>query len=567
MSEKPATQAEQLLQEKLRLLEAKFTEGLADRFAQMQASMEKALQDGLDQAEIQAELTVLHRLLHTLAGSAGTFGFEGLGLAACQLENRLKELLEVGNISKRMLQHFAEQLQETLSWAKKDPKGGVPDSITAHRIPSQSGVQAVDQDDEASSRLVYLVDDDPRLETEIKLQLQFFGYEVQLIDDLKDLATALEQKIPAAVVIELGFPSGGMAGALALASLKQKIGVDFPCIFISEDGSFDERMAAVRAGASSYFTKPVDVVALTDRLDALTAQNKKLPYRILIVDDDACSAEYYATLLRDAGMDVQILSKPQQLLAEMASYRPELVLMDMYMPEYSGVELAQLLRQDNLYLDVPIVFLSTERNYGKQLSAIECGADDFLTKPIRPSHLLSSLTSRVERYRLLRDLIMRDSLTGLYKHSTIKEQIEREVLRAKRGKTPLAFAMIDLDHFKHVNDDYGHSVGDQVIRTLSRLLQQRLRRADVIGRYGGEEFAILFPETELEAAAEVLDSLRKVFSKIIHQTEKGGFSVTFSAGVVSMKNSDEARAMIDAADQALYHAKGNGRNQVKKMLR
>ncbi|MBR7784473.1 GGDEF domain-containing protein, partial [Undibacterium luofuense] len=127
---------------------------------------------------------------------------------------------------------------------------------------------------------------------------------------------------------------------------------------------------------------------------------------------------------------------------------------------------------------------------------------------------VSSLSTRAERYRSLRALIMRDGLTGLLNHTAIKEQLEAEVLQAHRNGAPLALAMIDLDNFKKINDSYGHATGDQVLRTLARILRQRLRRTDIVGRYGGEEFAVIFPDTTASTARRVLDKVRQAFSKV-----------------------------------------------------
>ena len=129
---------------------------------------------------------------------------------------------------------------------------------------------------------------------------------------------------------------------------------------------------------------------------------------------------------------------------------------------------------------------------------------------------------------------MRDGLTGLYNHTAIKEELTAEISIAGRNNSPLALAMIDLDNFKRVNDTYGHPVGDQVLRTLSLLLKQRLRRSDVIGRYGGEEFVVIFPGTTAIVARKVLDQVRQAFFKIQQFSEQGEFSVSFSAGIAQL---------------------------------
>jgi diguanylate cyclase (GGDEF)-like protein len=213
---------------------------------------------------------------------------------------------------------------------------------------------------------------------------------------------------------------------------------------------------------------------------------------------------------------------------------------------------------------VPVVFLSGENDREKQLAALQVGADDFLTKPIAPGHLVAAVSSRAERARTLRRLLMRDSLTGLLNHTTTKERLDGEVARAMRQGTPLAFAFLDLDHFKSINDTYGHPVGDGVIRNMARLLQGRLRRSDLIGRYGGEEFAVILPDTPVGDAARVMEDLRTRFAAIEQHAGTGGgiFYATFSCGVAGVPPSLSAAALTETADQALYRAKQAGRNRV-----
>ncbi|MGH8810186.1 MAG: diguanylate cyclase, partial [Noviherbaspirillum sp.] len=413
-----------------------------------------------------------------------------------------------------------------------------------------------------SERLIYLVHDNALVAKDIAAQLEYFGYDVAIIGGLAQLQAAIDVRVPAAVVMDLGFPAGILAGAAEVARIRQRNAHRFAVIFISTRSNFEARLATVRAGADGYFSKPLDMVALIDRLDTLMVREEVRPYRIMIIDDDVDAAAFHAAALRGAGMDVRVLNKVSDMLQALVEYRPELILMDVYMPTCDGVALAKLIRQDDMYLDVPIVFLSSEADFEKQLNAIESGADDFLTRPIKPAHLVSALTSRAKRYRELRGLIMRDSLTGLFNHSAIKEHLIREIARARRGKVPLSLAMVDIDHFKRVNDTYGHPVGDQVIRALSRLLQQRLRRGDIIGRYGGEEFAVIMPGTPAAAASAVLHQIRESFSNIRHHAEYQDFTATFSAGVAEIGADSDAEVLFRVADAALYQAKHNGRNSV-----
>ena len=196
------------------------------------------------------------------------------------------------------------------------------------------------------------------------------------------------------------------------------------------------------------------------------------------------------------------------------------------------------------------------------LSALGLGGDDFLTKPIEAQHLVSSVSNRIKRSLVLRSLMVRDSLTGLLNHTAIKAQLSHEIVRAKRQGKPMAFAMIDIDNFKKINDSHGHPVGDRVIKSLSRLLKQRLRENDLVGRYGGEEFAVVLVDADGAAAKKIMDTIRKDFARLRHLAELQEFSVTFSCGVADITNYSDASILADAADKALYKAKHAGRNRV-----
>ena len=227
-----------------------------------------------------------------------------------------------------------------------------------------------------------------------------------------------------------------------------------------------------------------------------------------------------------------------------------------------GLELATVIRQKQDYVGVPIVFLSGEVDLEKQLAAMGLGADDFLVKPIVPVHLIAAVTHRAQRARVLRSFMIRDSLTKLLNHVAIKEQLELEILRARRKGAALAFGILDLDHFKSVNDQYGHATGDQVIKNLARLLQRRLRATDVIGRYGGEEFAIVLTDVDGAQGVAVADQLRSAFEDMPQLAADQTFGVTLSCGIATFPAYSDAIGLAQAADKALYEAKRAGRNRI-----
>ncbi len=499
------------------------------------------------------DLEALHRLLHSIAGSGATFGFAVLGKQARYIEQILRSWLQGTKVSSMSAQEEMSVLLDRLK------ETSLVSDVSLPVFPSNQEMLLPPANE--GGMLVYLLEGDAVLAQDLSIQLSHFGYQVKMYTCAYDLEVAVSNQQPALIIADVVLPEGYMAGIEVISGIHKNIAPYVGVIFISVLDDFDTRMAAVRAGGDDYFIKPINVSQLVGRMDKITIGHEvSEPYRVLIVEDDETLAQYYQLVLKQAGMIASFLTKPDEILESIASSIPELILMDVYMPDCSGTELARLIRQQDSYISIPIVYLSTETDYKKQLVALHLGADDFLTKPISDSDLVSSVTHRVQRARQLSLLMSQDSLTGLLKHTKIKEQLANELAKAKRQHAQITFVMIDIDHFKSVNDTYGHMVGDQVIKSLSCLLQQRLRKSDNIGRYGGEEFAVVMPNTGIEEAMKVTDEIRTCFANIQFPHENEMFSVTLSAGLAGYPKYDTAELVNQAADEALYEAKNNGRN-------
>ncbi|MGK8439996.1 diguanylate cyclase domain-containing protein [Ectopseudomonas hydrolytica] len=287
------------------------------------------------------------------------------------------------------------------------------------------------------------------------------------------------------------------------------------------------------------------------------------PYRVLIVDDDLDLASRYSLVLRGAGMLVEVLRDPAQIFEHLRDFNPEVMLLDVNMPDCTGPELAQIIRCNDDWLRIPIIYLSAETDIAKQMSALIKAGDDFVTKPISDNALVAAVFSRAQRARLLSDALSRDSLTGLLKHGDIKEQVAIELERALRSGARASVVMLDIDHFKRVNDEHGHAAGDNVIRALANLLRQRLRRVDSLGRYGGEEFLAVLPDCTPQQARMILDEIRERFAELRFIADGGEFSCSLSAGIAGTDVHSNAEQLRERADKALYAAKHGGRNQVQ----
>jgi diguanylate cyclase (GGDEF)-like protein len=416
--------------------------------------------------------------------------------------------------------------------------------------------------DTGIQRRIFVVEDEQELAEEIKIQLGYFGYDVSVFNTLESFRLALEHASDVVVLMDVTFPEDRLGGVRLMKEIQLQREIPVPVVFLSAHDEFESRLEAARAGSIAYLNKPVNIGNLIDRLDVLTSPQTPDPYRVMIVDDSVALTAYHTAVLEQAGMAVQAVNNPFKVMESLLEFAPDLILIDLYMPECNGTDLAKVIRQLDAFVSIPIVFLSAESDLDKQLFAMGLGGDDFLTKPILPQHLISSVTSRIRRSLMLRSFMVRDSLTGLLNHTAIKDMLEGEVAWAVRQNKPMSFAMIDIDNFKQVNDNYGHPVGDRVIKSLARLLKQRLRTSDLVGRYGGEEFAIVLIDADSATAMKVLDKIRDDFSQLRHLADEKVFQVTFSCGVADVSMFPDATKLSDAADRSLYKAKHAGRNQV-----
>ena len=548
----------QLIKEELGKLRDNYKAELPTKISQISSIWENIKSSAWE----NTKLLELHKCTHNLAGSGRTFGFAEISTVALKLDNAIKPLIETNNApnidSIAAIERIIKQLDQAFSEIDHTEIQQSVDQLVEQPLGTNA------RPDRANNIIWYLAVDHQNHNQIIQL-LNEFGFQVDFhpIMDSSLLSTTNvrdNSQQPDIVVLDLG--DSTFDENESVKNFVQQLGDNTKLIVFSTKGDIYPRLQAVRAGSKAYFTHPVDSSALIDCIDKLTHTSKQEPYRILIIDDSLSVANAYSAYLQLVGMQTLVVTDPFDTFNHLHQFNPELILLDMYMPGCSGQELATVIRQQELFTSVPIVFLSAESDRNKQLNAMSLGGDDFLTKPIEPQHLVSAVASRAERYRGLRSHMIKDSLTGLLNHTKTEEHLEIEIARASRYKDPLAYIMIDIDKFKNVNDTYGHATGDRIIKSLARLLQQSLRKTDIIGRYGGEEFAVILTATDAQTAFKVMEKIRLTFANIIQNSNQKNFNVTFSCGIAGFPKFNTSSSLNDAADRALYQAKVNGRNQI-----
>lgn len=289
--------------------------------------------------------------------------------------------------------------------------------------------------------------------------------------------------------------------------------------------------------------------------------------RILVVDDDPFSARLVDGVLRGAGFQSTFVCEPDKAFETILQENPDLIILDVVMPQMDGFRLCQRVRAHPGLQLVPIIFLTRKGDVEQRVRGLQVGGNDYVAKPFEPQELVARVRSHLQRLAELRELAIRDGLTRCYNNKYFKMRLEQEIGRARRHQSELTLGMLDVDHFKRINDGYGHPAGDAVLAHLASILTASVRSTDVVARYGGEEFGFLLVEAAAPEATILVNRVRERVAR--HRFEVpavGGdmltLSCTVSIGLAQFKPDDNTTTLLQRADGALYEAKNSGRNRV-----
>lgn len=509
--------------------------------------------------------SILYRNVHSLIGTSGTFGFTELSRSARALEIALKPLLQtpaeplkddkklVGLINSNI--HQLSTLLEAIQRADThsadvSDTAKLREQLSVHNEPEITN----------NNTLIYYLDDELTRPGLLVDQLSSYGFKVVHFLRMQDFLSALEKEKPSLALLDLILPDVDEAYIFLQAKIMYNAGIKV--IFLSGKDDIESRLAGVRAGAQAYLSKGTDVPRLVEIIRRALRLRVTTPARVLIVDDQDSVAQFYGNILTQAGINTTVTTNPFNILTLMQDCVPDLLLLDFNMPNINGDELGAIIRQHEQYQSIPMLFLSAEVNAERKTCLLEIGSDDLLLKGMPPEELVRQVKSRIARAKTLSSMMYQDSLTGLLNHAQIQLAAERVFSNCKRQKTISCIAMIDIDNFKKINDNYGHLTGDRVIKALANILEQRFRLTDYIGRFGGEEFMLVLPDININEAATLLNNLRKAFAAIEFNEDASKFTVSFSAGIAESSGMNSFMRQIKCADEALYRAKTRGRNLV-----
>jgi len=493
-------------------LQQAYAAELPARFADLRKDL-AALAAGEDDAAAS-----LRGRLHQLAGSGGSHGFPKLSQIAREAEQWM-----IAN--------------ETWDSAAVERLGDAVSQLT-ELLESGSFAEAADEGEIGTSRSfgwqARVIGQDDALLLALTQTLTIAGFQVTTSQEPEDISAIPASVRPDLLVIvgdAADFDTRATAAAWSSIRALRPRGV-----ILVDTGMGDDQLGAVAAGADAIF-----------RPDQ--------------IHDDL--AHYCKESSNIRVNHAENAARAQEILAQEI---PDIILLDVELPDLDGFSLARLIRQDPKYNLLPIVFLTGRDSMSSHIEALRAGADDFLTKPIDQSInlLLQVVITRAERGRRIREMVHKDGLTGLLNHATLMAELQNAVEYSQRNDEKFAFLMIDVDHFKRVNDRYGHLVGDQVLLHVAHVFQSVARASDLIGRYGGEEFGMVLRRSDQDGAGMVARKLQAALRDRPAATKNGEtIPVEVSIGIaVYPSDGSTGSILAHSADVALYRAKTSGRNRI-----
>lgn len=411
----------------------------------------------------------------------------------------------------------------------------------------------------ASGR-IYHLSDSSELSVELDQQLEAIGYELELLENADELKEILAALPPDLVIVDASFASAIEDVGPVLKSTRERTNARLLLMVLSSEDNVPVRLSARRAGADALLIKPRSIEEVIAKLQSLMEGSSEEVFKVLIVEDDRSQALFAESILRNAGMEARVVLNAFEVLTAMEDFRPDMVLMDLYMPDCDGTELTALIREREEFLQTPIVFLSGESDVDKHYDALEAGGDDFLSKPIRPKHLIAAVSNRVKRARALQRKVAerdpRDPSTGLYFRSHVLDQLAERISAGDVRNASGGVLYLDLDGLPQLREKLGLSGIERLLTQTGSALVRALAEGELATRFSDGGFIVLSPtfaDSELEAHAIAIRS-----TLASHAFEIDGRPVRLrpSIGICGLRfGFADAGAMLNAAERLSREAR------------
>ena len=488
---------------------------------------------------------------HKLAGSLGTFGFMEATERARALELLLdgEEPLEPG--AALTLSDAVLTLRRTIE------EGHVPGATASDR-PDTADDPAHDE-----RPLLLVVDDDAALLDAVTAEARSRALRVRVARSAPEALREIEATRPDVALVALDLGGDSEAGWAVLDRLTREPD-PVPALVWAGRDAFTDRVEVARRRARGFVEREAGAAAAAERARELADLLEERKVQILVVDDDPAVHAALAGMLPPDEMRISGLSDPLHFWSALEDVEPDILLLDVQMPRVGGLELCRVVRGDDRWRHLPVLFLTARTDPGLVERVFEVGGDDFIPKPIRGRELRARIRSRAERVRMLRREREIDELTGVATRGRSEEVLARFLSLAGRRGEPLAFAYLDVDGTKAVNDRWGHTAGDRALRHVASLLAETFRGEDVVARWGGEEFVIgMFGMDAQGGVHRLAETLERLRAEPLVLDDGTTVTLSFSAGVAGFPaDGNTIRDLYLAADGALRRGKDGAGGRV-----
>jgi diguanylate cyclase (GGDEF)-like protein len=534
----PPSSAEQRTAAAVAAMWQRFQAPILERVAVIEQATAALLQDHLNEALRERAFHEAHRL----AGSVGTFGFAEGSRLAREAEHLLQRPDALGPAEALRLADLVSKLRRELD---QTPADELP--VTA---PADEGH-------------LLIVDDDALLAERLVAESAGRGLRATVAADVAAARAVIAADRPDGVLLDLSFPAGAESGLTLLAELAART-PPLPVVVYTAREGFTDRLEVARLGGRAFLQKPVPATQVIEAVAQVLQQARATEATVMVVDDDPHVLALLRTLLEPRRIQLITVEESLRFWDALEESPADLLVLDVDMPHLNGIELCRVVRNDPRWRELPVLFLTAFTDADTVRRVFAAGADDYVSKPIVGPELVARIMNRLERTQLHRSMAETDALTGVSNRRKSDQVLTQFLRLAERHGQPLSLAILDLDHFKQVNDRYGHAAGDAVLRRLGRLLLRSFRGEDVVARWGGEEFVVGMYGMQRAGAVPRLGAVLAALRAEEFATPTGDrWQVSFSAGVAEYPaDGADVQSLYRAADQALYRAKQAGRNQV-----
>ncbi len=517
------------------------------------------------EACVKQEFESTGRLLHQL--------MKLLSMSQDAVESQ-KPLLK--RLSRKLLEH-AEKLELGVKPQKEAPPAPEPEAESVPQEAAQSEpsegpeTESTDEIDEVEDnqfgmyldrgQLIFVADNKPTVglnSNELCEQFDSMGIDSKLTDSLASAMETAKSEPNSIVIAPLS-----CVDSLGVRDDEAIEAEHTPLIFIADEDNQENRAKSIRNGGTGFAVEPVSLSLIYNQIERVYDVQAEAPKRVLVMEDSKAQARYYQKVLSKGPFEIRVVNDPAVFLEALRGFDPETVLMDMQMPDSSGIELTQMIRQMHRYAHLPVIFLSAEENLRKQNQALMSGGTAFIVKPVQKEQLMFMANLFTQRYRDLNPQIEINPDTGLHYAPQFKQVIALESARMSRNPGSIALALICLDNAEELANSAHFSFINSAIQQLATLLKKRLRKTDVVGHVDSDKLGVILTSGKHPDWVNIMRSVQRQFAEIQFHLQNEDRNLTVSIGISTLRSNFNAHQWLERSHKALSEAMDSGASSLE----